>query len=114
MNCKRFLYIGANFGTLNFFEEDGTAVAQAPYVTLHSKEEGKYYVADSVTLNEDEVSYDAVFTSDVTKRMKEGEYALEVYTDETMTNQRYYDPRFCTAVIVSATPGQQNDSKEEA
>lgn len=112
MICKRKLFIGANFSGLNFFEQDGTPLTAAPYVTLHSKDEGKYYVADIVTPNEDGVSYDAAFSANVTKRMKEGVLALEVYSDNTMANLRYYDPLFCAAVVVSPTPGEKNDSEE--
>lgn len=106
------LLIGSNFGVLNFYNENGTAVEQAPYVTLHSKETGKYYVADSVTPNEDGVSYDAVFTAAVTARMTPRLYNLEVFTDSTMQTNTYYEEDYAIALVVSPTPGQTNNSAE--
>ncbi|MBQ6764038.1 MAG: hypothetical protein IJP45_02510 [Paludibacteraceae bacterium] len=111
MATQRKLYIGANYGRLNFYNEDGTPMESAPYVTLHNKHTGKYYVADSVALAEDELSYDAVFTTAVTSRMTEGVYALEVFSDSTMKNIRRYDAEYVVAVVVSPTPGQINVSK---
>ena len=107
---KRQLYIGSNFAGLNFYELDGTAMAAAPYVTLHDRERGKYYVADTVRLAEDEVSYDAAFSAAVTSRMQPGPLALEVFTASDMKNARLVAIDWVTAIKVSPTPGEQNDS----
>lgn len=111
MATQRKLYIGSNYGPLNFFNLDGTPMESAPYVTLHNKHTGKYYVADSVAQTDDEVSYDAVFTAAITSRMTEGMYALEVFSDSTMKNMRRYDAEFIVAITVSPTPGQINVSQ---
>lgn len=103
---QRTLYIGSHFGGLNFFEEDGSPMAAAPYVTLHDRWRKKYYVADSVNPNVDGVSYDAVFSADVTVKMKEGNLALVVFTDSTMANCRLRIQDFAVAVTVPPTPGQ--------
>ena len=103
--AKEKLYIGSNFGTLNFFNEDGTPLTSAPYVTLHSKEEGKYFVARTQA-NEDGVTYDAVFQADVTERMTPRLYALEVYDSSAMTNMLYYDEEYAIAIVASSTNSQ--------
>ena len=110
MSKQRTLYIGSHFGGLNFYEEDGTPMAAAPYVTLHDRARNKYYVADSVTQNEDQVSYDAVFTADVTVKMQEGNLALVVFADNTMGNCRLRIQDFATAVTVPPTPGQEEEA----
>ena len=81
-------------------------MAAAPYVTLHDRLRKKYYVADSVTRNVDGVSYDAVFSADVTVKMKEGNLALVVFSDSTMANCRLRIQDFVVAVTVPPTPGQ--------
>lgn len=106
MSKQRTLYIGSHFGGLNFFEEDGSPMAAAPYVTLHDRLRKKYYVADSVNPNVDGVSYDAVFSADVTVKMKEGNLALVVFSDSTMENCRLRIQDFAVAVTVPPTPGQ--------
>jgi hypothetical protein len=102
--------IGANFGCINLFNKNGTPLDYAPYVTLHNLQTKKYYVADSVTPNEDEVSYDAAFSSDVTVRMTPGLYNLEIYTDSTMRTNIAYEEDWAHAIVVDPTPGQENDS----
>ena len=109
MSKQRTLYIGSHFGGLNFFEEDGTPMAAAPYVTLHDRSRNKYYVADSVTPNADGVSYDAIFSADVTVKMDEGYLALVVFSDSTMANCRLYRQDFAVAVTVPPTPGQEEE-----
>ena len=109
MSKQRTLYIGSHFGGLNFFEEDGSPIASAPYVTLHDRARNKYYVADSVTPNADGVSYDAVFSADVTVKMEEGNLALVVFSDSTMANCRLRIQDFATAVTVPPTPGQTEE-----
>ena len=109
MSKQRTLYIGSHFGGLNFFEEDGSTMAAAPYVTLHDRSRNKYYVADSVTPNADGVSYDAIFSADVTVKMEEGYLALVVFSDSTMANCRLYRPDFAVAVTVPPTPGQEEE-----
>ncbi len=109
MSKQRTLYIGSHFGGLNFFEEDGSPMAAAPYVTLHDRWRKKYYVADSVNPNVDGVSYDAVFSADVTVKMKEGNLALVVFSDSTMENCRLRIQDFATAVTVPPTPGQTEE-----
>lgn len=109
MSKQRTLYIGSHFGGLNFFEEDGSPMAAAPYVTLHDRLRKKYYVADSVNPNIDGVSYDAVFSADVTVKMKEGNIALVVFTDSTMENCRLRIQDFVVAVTVPPTPGQTEE-----
>lgn len=104
--AKRKVFIGSNFGGLNFYNEDGTPMEITPYVTLHSREKGEYYVADHVGGNEDGVSIDAVFTAQVTERMTPGLYALEVYNSSDMEAMIYYEDEFAIAIVVSATPGQ--------
>ena len=106
MSKQRTLYIGSHFGGLNFFEEDGSPMAAAPYVTLHDRYRKKYYVADSVTPNADGVSYDAIFSADVTVKMEEGYLALVVFSDSTMANCRLFRQDFAVAVTVPPTPGQ--------
>ena len=81
-------------------------MAAAPYVTLHDRLRKKYYVADSVNPNVDGVSYDAVFSADVTVKMKEGNLALVVFSDSTMENCRLRIQDFVVAVTVPPTPGQ--------
>ena len=106
--------IGANFGVINLFNKNGTALDYAPYVTLHNLQTKKYYVADSVTPNEDEVSYDAAFSADVTVRMTPGLYNLEIYTDSTMRTNIAYEQDWATAIVVDPTPGQENDSSAQS
>lgn len=110
MATIRQLYIGSNFAGLNLYEENGTAMASAPYVTLHDRERGKYYVADHVQLNEDEVSYDVAWSAEVTERMQPGSLALEVFTASNMENARLVAPDWVIAIKVSPTPGEENDS----
>ena len=102
--------IGANFGCINLFNKNGTPLDYAPYVTLHNLQTKKYYVADSVTPNEDEVSYDAAFSAAVTVRMTPGLYNLEIYTDSTMRTNIAYEEDWAHAIVVDPTPGQENDS----
>lgn len=108
--AKRRVYIGSNFGGLNFYELNGDPMEAAPYVTLHDKDRNKYYVADSVTPNEDEVSYDAVFTAAVTEKMQEGNLRLVVFSDSTMANCRYFEEDFAIATKVPPTPGQEEEA----
>lgn len=84
-------------------------MAAAPYVTLHDRLRKKYYVADSVNPNIDGVSYDAVFSADVTVKMKEGNLALVVFSDSTMENCRLRIQDFVVAVTVPPTPGQTEE-----
>ena len=58
------------------------------------------------------MTMDAAFSAAVTSRMTEGNYALEVFMDSSMTTMVYYDGDHCTAVIVAPTPGQINDTTE--
>lgn len=104
------IFIGSDFGVINVFNEDGTAMTSAPYVVLHSKATGEYYVADSVVQNEDQATYDVTFTAEVTKRMSAISYAIEVYSDNSMTTMLRYINDYATGVIVSPTPGQVNNT----
>lgn len=104
------IFLGSDFAGLNFYNEDGSPMTQAPYVTLHSVATGDYYVADLVQSNEDGLTYDAAFTAAVTSRMKEILYNLEVYSDSTMANMIYYKKDYAIGIIVSPTPGQVNNS----
>lgn len=104
--AQRILFIGSNFGGLNFYNEDGTPMEYTPYVTLHDRDRGKYYVADHVVGNEDGATVDAVFTQQVTECMSPGLYDLEVYTSEDMQTMVKYIQGFANAIVVSATPGQ--------
>lgn len=112
MKPRNLLFIGSNYGGLNFFNEDGSPLTTNICCCLHNKITGKYYVADYVAPNKDEMTMDAVFSAAVTSRMTEGNYALEVFTDSTMAAMVYYDGDYCTAVIVAPTPGQTNDTTE--
>ena len=104
--AQRTLFIGSNFGGLNFYNEDGTPMDYMPHVTLHDRERGEYYVADHVVGNEDGASVDAVFTQEVTERMSPGLLDLEVYTSPDMQTMVKYIQGFANAIVVSATPGQ--------
>lgn len=112
--AKRQLYIGSDFGGLNFYEEDGSAMTAAPYVTLHDRLRNKYYVADIVIPNADGKSYDAVFSSGITTNMSEGPHHLVVFADSTMKAVRYREQDFCIAMTVPPSPGQINDSGSES
>lgn len=105
----RDLYIGSLFEIGNVFNEDGTAMEQAPYVTLHDKGRNEYYVADAVT--PDNGDYYAAFTKEVTKKMNDDTVlALEIFENDTMARCVKYDPNYAVARKVSATPGQINAS----
>lgn len=104
------IFLGSDFGVINLFNEDGTPLTYPPYVTLHSKATGEYYVADRVVQNQDGVTYDATFTADVTSRMKPILYAIEVYTDSTMVSMVRYINDYAIGTIVAPTPGQVNNS----
>ena len=52
------------------------------------------------------MSYDAIFSADVTVKMEEGYLALVVFSDSTMENCRLRIQDFATAVTVPPTPGQ--------
>lgn len=104
----RDLYIGSLFEVGNIFNEDGTAMEQAPYVTLHDLARDKYYVANTVT--PDNGDYYAAFTKLVTAKMEEGKLALEIYENSTLAKLIKYDPEYAVARKVSATPGQTNAS----
>lgn len=105
--AKEKLYIGSNFGTLNFYNEDGTPLERPPFVTLHNKEEGKYFVADMITPNEDGVTYDVIFSKDVTKQMSPRLYTLEAYDDANRHNMLYHEEEYAIGTIASSTPGQE-------
>lgn len=102
------LYIGSLFEVGNIYNEDGTAMAAAPYVTLHDRERDQYFVADTVTADGDE--YYAAFTKNVTKKMTEGLLDLEIYTGSNMAQMLKFCPEYAYAREVSATPGQHNAS----
>lgn len=112
MKQRNLLFIGSNYGGLNFYNEDGTPFNKNICCCLHNKVTGKYYVADYIAPNKDEMTMDAAFSAAVTSRMTEGNYALEVFMDSSMTTMVYYDGDYCTAVIVAPTPGQTNDTTE--
>ena len=105
--AKEKLYIGANFGTLNFFNEDGTPLTRAPFVTLHNKEEGKYFIADILTPNEDGCTYDVIFSDRVTSQMSPRLYTLEAYDDAHRQNLLYHEEEYAIGTIASSTPGQE-------
>jgi hypothetical protein len=111
MKQRNLLFIGSNYGGLNFYNEDGTALSTL-CVCLHNKVTGRYYIADYTQPAADGVTIDAAFSATVTSRMTEGNYALEVFTDSAMATMVYYDADYCTAVIVAPTPGQTNDTTE--
>lgn len=108
--ARELLFIGSDFAGLNFYNEDGTPMTEAPYVTLHNVEDGEYFVADVVQANEDGATYDAAFTAAVTSRMSPKLYNLEVFTDSTMTTMLRYIAEYAIGTIVSPTPGQVNNS----
>ena len=112
MKQRNLLFIGTNYGGLNFYNEDGTPLTDNICVCLHNKVTGKYYVADYTAPNTDGMTIDAAFSAAVTSRMTEGNYALEVFTDSSMTTMLNYDPEHVVAVIVAPTPGQHNDTAE--
>lgn len=106
-NGQRDLYIGSDFGGINLFNEDGTAIASAPYVTLHDIPHSEYYVATSVTRNADNKTFDVVFNKNITKKMHpDTVLALEIYADSTMALMIKYDRAFARTIVVSPTPGQ--------
>lgn len=110
MKQRNLLFIGSNYGGLNFYNEDGTALSSL-CVCLHNKVTGRYYIADYTQASADG-TIDAAFSAAVTSRMAEGNYTLEVFTDANMETLVYYDGDYCTAVIVAPTPGQHNDTTE--
>lgn len=100
------ILIGADSLPITVFKNDGTRFDTPPCVVLHSVEQGKYFVADTVTLNQDGKSYDAVLSGQTTVDMQPAVYALEVYTDESMSAMLYYQDDYAEAVISAKTPGQ--------
>lgn len=108
--ARERLFLGSDFAGLNFYNEDGTPMTSAPFVTLHSVEKGEYFVADVVQPNEDGATYDAAFTAAVTSRMSPVLYDLEVYADSSMATMLHYISEYAIGTIVSPTPGQVNDS----
>lgn len=107
---RNLLFIGSNYGGLNFYNEDGTPLTTL-CCCLHNKVTGRYYIAD-YTQTAADGTIDVAFSAAVTSRMTEGVYALEVFTDNSMSTMMYYDSDYCTAVIVAPTPGQTNDTNE--
>ena len=101
------ILIGADSLPITVFNNDGTKMATPPCVVLHSVEQGKYFVADYVTLNRDGKSYDAELSGQTTVDMLPAVYALEVYTDRSMSAMLYYQDDYAEAVIAATTPGQQ-------
>ena len=100
------ILIGADSLPITVFKNDGTRFDTPPCVVLHSVEQGKYFQADRVTLNRDGKSYDAVLSGQTTVDMQPAVYALEVYTDDTMSAMLYYQDDYAEAVISAKTPGQ--------
>jgi len=104
------IYIGSDFNDLRLLEKGGFAFTDEPYVVLFYKQSKKYFAADD--LQEITGGYDVNFTADVTSRMVPGTYTLEVYTDNTMQNMLYRKEAYATAVIVAASPEQQDGSSD--
>lgn len=100
------ILIGADSLPITVFKNDGTRFDTPPCVVLHSVEQGKYFVADSVTLNRDGKSYDAVLAGQTTIDMQPAVYSLEVYSDSSMSAMLYYQDDYAEAVIAATTPGQ--------
>lgn len=100
------ILIGADSLPITVFKNDGTRFDTPPCVVLHSVEQGKYFVADSVTLNRDGKSYDAVLAGQTTVDMQPAVYSLEVYSDDTMSAMLYYQDDYAEAVVAATTPGQ--------
>ena len=100
------ILIGADSLPITVFKNDGTRFDTPPCVVLHSVEQGKYFVAGTVTLNQDGRSYDAVFRGQTTVNMQPAVYALEVYTDSSKSAMLYYQDDYAEAVIAATTPGQ--------
>ena len=107
------LYIGCDFGGVRFFNEDGTAMAAAPYPTLHDLKTKKYYVADTIAQQEDG-SYIAKWSASVTREMAVGVYNLEVFADSTMELMIRYNRAFANAIVVSPTPGEEIGNPSES
>lgn len=112
MAAGGILYIGCDFGGVHFFNEDGTAMAAAPYPTLHDLKTKKYYVADTIAQQEDG-SYVAKWSASVTREMAVGVYNLEVFADSTMELMIRYQRAFANAIVVSPTPGEENGNPSE-
>ena len=100
------ILIGADSLPITVFNNDGTPMATPPCVVLHSVEQGVYFQADTVTLNRDGKSYDAVFSGQTTVDMQPAVYALEVYSDAQKTAMLYYQADYAEAVVAATTPGQ--------
>ena len=100
------ILIGADSLPITVFKNDGSRFDTPPCVVLHSVEQGKYFVADSVTLNQDGKSYDAVLAGQTTIEMQPAVYSLEVYSDSSMSAMLYYQDDYAEAVIAATTPGQ--------
>lgn len=100
------ILIGADSLPITVFKNDGTSFDTPPCVVLHSVEQGKYFVADSVTLNRDGKSYDAVLAGQTTVDMQPAVYSLEVYSDSSMSAMLYYQDDYAEAVVAATTPGQ--------
>lgn len=100
------ILIGADSLPITVFKNDGSRFDTPPCVVLHSVEQGKYFKADSVTLNQDGKSYDAVLAGQTTVDMQPAVYSLEVYSDSSMSAMLYYQDDYAEAVIAATTPGQ--------
>lgn len=107
MNRHEFLFIGSEFIVGVVFMKNGTAMAQAPHVTLRDRERNTFYVADFVVA--DGINYFVKFTSDVTEAIQPAALDLEIYADSSKEVMLRYWPKFTTAVKVSASPEQTQE-----
>lgn len=100
------IHIGSDFKELRLREKGGFVFANEPYAVLFNKQKGMYYAADDYTRLSD--GYDVNWTSDVTEKMIPGIYTLEVYADSTKKDMFYRKEAYATAVIVAASPEQED------
>lgn len=105
MRITRDLFIGSLFEIGNVYNEDGTAMGQAPHVTLHDRTRNKYYVANVCTADNGE--YYVAFTKTVTTQIEEGLLDLEIYENTTMAKMLKFSPEYANARIVSSSPDQE-------
>jgi len=107
------IYIGSDFKEVRLKEKNGFSFVGTPHVVLFNKQNKKYFVADNVSPLSGGGGYDVDFTAEVTSRMIPGTYTLEVYTDSTKANLLHRKEAYATAVIVAASPEQEDGTNND-